>query len=380
MEKRKKTGILTHPLHTNYGGLLQAYALQEALRRMGHDVRTVDLRLASKNKLKELLKPVLLPILNLFFPKKFPSKGHKEMLRRRHTERFIRDNIRTTVPVRGSAEAGLLEPYRFDVWIVGSDQCWRAAYIPDPWMHFLGFVPENSAAKRIAYAVSMGTDTWEYDPARTAMCASLAKKFDAISVRESSGVALCREHLGVEATHLIDPTLLLSAEDYLKLADEDNMVPDSPAVVSYILDPSQEKETIVGAVTAHIGIPVRELTVSFEHSDPVFRQKYAGTYLPVTQWLRSFADARFVVTDSFHGAVFSIISRKPFIVIGNKSRGMTRFTSLLSMFGLEDRLVEPNVTITPEMIDRPIDWDRVGVILEQERGKSAEFLKNVMES
>ncbi len=185
--------------------------------------------------------------------------------------------------------------------------------------------------------------------------------------------------LCVEAEHLIDPTMLLSAEDYLRLVCEDNIEPGAPSVVSYILDKSQEKERITDAVAAQMGIPVRPLSVSFNHTDPVFRQKYVGTYIPVTEWLRSFSDAQFVITDSFHGAVFSIIFNKPFFVIGNKVRGMARFSSLLEMFGLEDRLVEPGTEITPEMITRPLDYDRVNTILEQECKKAAEFLKNAIE-
>ena len=379
MEKRKKIGILTHPLKTNYGGLLQAYALQEVLRRMGYNVHTVDLELISRYRWKELLKPVLFPILSRIFPERYPAGKRKESLRRMHTERFIRDNIRTTVSVR-SDEATLLEPYRFDAWVVGSDQCWRAHYVSDPRVYFLGFVPKESSAKRITYAVSIGADTWDYDERQTALCALLARRFDAVSVRESSGVALCREYLGVEAEHLIDPTMLLSAEDYLRLVCEDNIEPGAPSVVSYILDKSQEKERITDAVAAQMGIPVRPLSVSFNHTDPVFRQKYVGTYIPVTEWLRSFSDAQFVITDSFHGAVFSIIFNKPFFVIGNKVRGMARFSSLLEMFGLEDRLVEPGTEITPEMITRPLDYDRVNTILEQECKKAAEFLKNAIES
>lgn len=372
-----KIGILTHPLTVSYGGLLQAYALQETLRRMGHEPRTVDVKLKS-SWWKELLKPVLLPILDIVWPGKYPAEGRKERLRRRHTDRFIRDNIRTTVPVHGSGEAPLLDPYRFDAWIVGSDQCWRAAYIHDPWMYFLGFVPDNSATKRIAYAASIGTDTWDFDLQTTTMCAALAKRFDAVSVRESSAVAMCREHLGVDSVHLIDPTLLLSAEDYLRLADDDNIASGAPAVVAYILDFAPEKQAVADSVAAHAGVPVQRMAVGFKHTDPAFWQKYEGTYIPVTEWLRTFADARFVVTDSFHGAVFSIVFNKPFFVIGNKARGMARFTSLLAMFGLEDRLVESGTDITPELFGRPIDWDRVNATIDMEREKAMAFLKNAI--
>lgn len=385
MKKLKKIGILTLPMGVNYGGLLQAYALQEILRRMEYDVCTVDMVRTPQGwrKARLIIKHVLFSLLRIIDSKKyaFPvGKGRAERLRRRHTERFIRDNIRTTVAVHGSADAGLLAPYCFDVWVVGSDQCWRASMSPDLWMYYLGFVPEGSAAKRISYAASFGIDTWEYNPRQTVMCASLAKLFDAVSVRESSGIALCRDNLGVEAIHLIDPVMLLSSDDYMQLACNDNIAPGSSSVVSYILDPTQEKKAVLDTVAAHLRLPVRMLSVTDEHTDPEFCLKYSGTYIPVTQWLSSYAYAGFVVTDSFHGAVFSILFNKPFLVIGNKTRGMARFSSLLGTFGLEDRLVGPGAAITPQMLDNPVDYVKVNAILEQERKKSIEYLRNIIES
>ncbi len=119
---------------------------------------------------------------------------------------------------------------------------------------------------------------------------------------------------------------------------------------------------------------MRHLSVNFNHTDAELREKYPGVYIPVTEWLRLFADARFVVTDSFHGAVFSIIFNKQFLVVGNKYRGMARFTSLLEMFGLEDRLVKPGAIVTHEMLAHPVEYDRVNAILERERAKAVDFL------
>lgn len=95
---------------------------------------------------------------------------------------------------------------------------------------------------------------------------------------------------------------------------------------------------------------------------------------PVEEWIRGFMDAEFVVTDSFHGTVFSIIFNKPFISIANESRGTTRFTSLLKLFQLEDKLVHSlsdfNLTGYKE-----INWENVNSILEREKTSSIQFLK-----
>ena len=97
---------------------------------------------------------------------------------------------------------------------------------------------------------------------------------------------------------------------------------------------------------------------------------------PVEQWLRSFRDSSYVITDSFHACVFSILFHKQFIVIGNQSRGLARFHSLLSLFGLEDRMVIENLDVS--LCDRPIDWDRVDTILKKWREFSKSFLEKAL--
>lgn len=80
-----------------------------------------------------------------------------------------------------------------------------------------------------------------------------------------------------------------------------------------------------------------------------------AVYPPVEDWLSAFAEAEMVVTDSFHGTVFSIILNKPFWVIGNEGRGMARFETLLSTFGLEDRMIDA-ATVQSVNLDAPINW------------------------
>ena len=106
--------------------------------------------------------------------------------------------------------------YEYDAYVVGSDQVWRPNYNPFMKAMFLG-ITEREDVKRIAYAASFGTSKWEFSPQMTSECAVLAKKFDMITVREKSGVDLCREYFGVEATWVLDPTMLLNREDYEKV-------------------------------------------------------------------------------------------------------------------------------------------------------------------
>ena len=96
---------------------------------------------------------------------------------------------------------------------------------------------------------------------------------------------------------------------------------------------------------------------------------------PVEQWLRGFYDAEFVVTDSFHACVFSILFHKPFIVVGNARRGMSRFKSLLSIFALGDRLV---MDVTQFFHCSVIDWEQVDSLLAYERKRTCQFFDKIL--
>ena len=335
-----KIGILTQPLHTNYGGLLQAFALQKYLRNMGHEALTVDYsrkprawlfpyRLARRCVAKFILRRKIA----LFSKSLSPSAG-------KNTQRFVEENIRTTKKIWAPAREGDFSEYGFDAFVVGSDQTWRPAYSPYMPTFFLDCLGEDKKIRRIAYASSFGKDEWEFTPEMTKVCAPLAKKFHAISVREDSGVELCRKYLGVSAEHVIDPTMLLSKEEYCEIVTRDEergfleKRSSGSHLFAYVLDEEPEKKSLIADVATRLGLSVEEIMPKREAL-----QSGKASYPPVSAWLRGFRDAEFVVTDSFHGCVFSIIFNKPFIAIGNAGRGMSRFHSLLKMFGLGNRLV-----------------------------------------
>ena len=202
--------------------------------------------------------------------------------------------------------------------IVGSDQVWRPKYnyrIEDMFLKFAEKLP----VRRIAYAASFGVDNWEYTSKQTFECAALAKKFDAISVREESGVKLCKEHLGVDATWVLDPTLLLTKEDYESIC-RDTPVCNEKYIAVYVLDENENVTATYEKESAARGLVVKKF-----HAD-------SESTLTVPEWLAMFRDASFVVTDSFHGTVFSIICGKEFKCIYNEGRGAARFESLLNLY------------------------------------------------
>lgn len=373
-----KIGILTLPLHVNYGGILQCYALQTVLKRMGHDVTLLSSTWASdKDMLKLRIKNSWKHVANILFGYNYtyiPTKREERILRQ-HISKFIANHLEPrTKPLHTTKE------YQeqclndgFDALIVGSDQVWRPRYTPSVTDYYLKFVENEKTIKRIAYAASFGTDEWEYSKEETEECRQLIKKFDAVSVREHGGVYLCKEHYDIEAVQTLDPTMLLECADYKSLVALEKEEKCSGTLFSYILDPTDEKQELAEKLSTSLSlvpfgcIPTKSKRVRAN----VRKCIDECTYPPVTQWIRSFMDAEMVITDSFHGCVFSILFNKPFWVIGNEGRGISRFSSLLATFGLQDRMIMPGES--PEW-NKKIDWDKVNEIRQREKERSIQFL------
>lgn len=150
----------------------------------------------------------------------------------------------------------------------------------------------------------------------------MASRFKAISVREASGVELCKDYLGIEAQHVLDPTLLLTAEDYIALTGE-NDYPQERYIATYILDPNPAKKKVAMEESRALGLDV--VPVGQMHCD---------CFDSVESWLATIAHSDRVITDSFHGTVFSIIFRRPVKILENDIRGNSRLKSLIVMLGL----------------------------------------------
>ncbi|HHI5408917.1 TPA: polysaccharide pyruvyl transferase family protein [Vibrio metoecus] len=365
-----KIAILTQPLSNNYGGLLQAFALQYYLKTQGHDVLTIDF--SSKNYLSfwSGTKSVISNFIRKYILRRkiksiFPIKDWQKCKIEQHTSRFTAEYIRTTQKIYTIDEFEYIKNYRFDAYIVGSDQVWRPIYSPGMAAFFLCFLNKYDNVKRIAYAASFGVDnTDEFRAEQIEEYASLLQRFDAVGVREESALELCYQKFGVQAEHVIDPTLLLDKDVYCDLVTNDNIPPSDGNMMVYVLDKAPEKQSIISEVARIRGLK----PYSVMRDDD-------GIYPPVTKWLRGFMDAEYIVTDSFHGVVFSIIFNKPFIAIGNHVRGLARFTSVLNMFDLTDRLIFENEKITDNIINSEIDYSRVNAIKSELKTKSQFFLK-----
>lgn len=373
-----RIGILTLPLHTNYGGILQAYALQTVLERMGHEVVVFDCPLRKfelpiwKKPLcysKRIIKRYILQDKGTLINKE-RIDFEKERYFRKNTQPFINAHIHRYV-VRKLED---IKKDDIDAIVVGSDQIWRMLYFKSMWFTkraanaFLAFTAGWNI-KRIAYAASFGNNNPEIPEGEIEDCKQAISKFDAVSVREKNGVKICKDLFGIDAKWVLDPTMLLQLSDYIKLIGNKKDENSHGMLMSYVLDEYPEVAELRSKIAKEKNLKVNISNVADNGSDKsgVLPQP------PVEHWLQSFLDADYIINDSFHACVFSILFHKQFTVYGNKDRGMERFTSLLSMFGLEDRLVT-NVNEYKPLPD--IDYTKVDKILNEKRKEAVVFLKN----
>lgn len=379
-----KIAILTLPLHTNYGGIIQNYALQTILERMGNEVYTINI---NKPKAKMSLTRAPLSILKRLI-KKIMGRGDGVILIERkinrdkiiveqNVRRFINDNIHLTQPYYTKRDLSEFDKEKFDAVIVGSDQVWRVAYAyPDIETYFLDFI-KNKQTKKIAYSASFGTEETKFSDEQIKKCGELIKEFDIISVREQSAIQLINDiykwKCKMKPIHTLDPTMLLNKEDYIKISTQYANETHKGGLFYYILDMTDEKRKLLQKLSSDLGL--KPFTVSPKSHNKLDKAQ-KRIVPPIEEWLQAFNQASFVFTDSFHGSVFSIIFNKEFITICNQDRGMARFHSLINQFKLQNKFIT-SIDEYTEQAKKPINWNSINMILEQERKFSFDLLKQI---
>lgn len=379
-----KIGILTTPLFYNFGGILQCYALKTTLQENGYDVKVIDIQYAKQNIIS-ILKNIVKGLIKRFFLKDKEAIIYNATWSRRgrdiisqNVKPFVEKNIKErTAKLNGVKKLHVSKELidEFDAIVVGSDQVWRPLF-SDVYTYFLGFI-ESKHIRKVAYAASLGVDNWEFSESQTEMAKQLVKDFHVVSVREKSGIDLCERFLNIEAIHVLDPTLLLEKHYYEKLVgldfDSVRQYKERNELMIYMLDYNEEKENLVNFIAYKENLtPYFSNNINTEKNNLPAKKRIVPS---VESWIEGFMKSKFVVTDSFHGTVFSIIFNKPFIVYANTQRGGSRFISLLEMFNLEDRLVTSLTDLKNKTL-KPIDWNEVNSIVDNEKSKSIAFLKN----
>lgn len=352
-----KIGILTQHFLLNYGGIIQNYALQQVLLKLGYEPLTFE-HDTCYSRTRWFLRTVKQILTTRSFKNLPVYPVYKGRIGNKNFIRFVLKYIKS-VPVKDFVPS-LTAQYDIDTYIVGSDQVWRPAFNLGPRLYnmFLDFADDN--VKKLSYAASFGCKEWEYTKKQENTCSKLAKRFDAISVREASAVDLCKNNFGIDVSLVLDPTLLLNREDYEKVCND---IPKKDKhIFVYSLVVGESVMSVATKISEAKGIPV----VVKQAGNKVNKED------TIEDWFAEYRDAEYVVTDSFHGMVFSIIFNKPFYIVMNPSGGNDRYISLLSQLGLIGRII----TDEPSPLDMQIDWNAVNERLHNLRQSSLTFLKN----
>lgn len=340
-----KIGIMTFWWsEDNYGQLLQCYALQKYLRDKGHDAfliryyRETDY-IKSRLRIFMVFNPEKLCMYLQSRIKKVLTKIEQKKYSRNFDD-FRNEHIISTDKIYKSYFELLKDPPEADVYIVGSDQVWNFQDAPLKKVknlvnaYFLNF--GNYSIKRMSYAASWGRSCipQEYEEIIT----PLLKKFDYISVRERSGLEICQK-MGVDAQWVPDPTMLLDKKIYQSLYKNSNFSkPTKPYLFFYSLG----NKTEISKKHVYEWAKKRNLEVIYVTGNNN-HDSYKKTYASIEQWLFLLSHAEYVITNSYHCAVFSTLFNKQYGVLSLKGRhvGMnTRFDSLWEIFELEERMLE----------------------------------------
>lgn len=378
-----KVGLLNfHYSDHNYGAVLQAAALADIVTQLGYNAEHINFipaKIEQKKTLRQQLVAVLAALgikslLKRLLGKKVYIKPH--VIGSEVFEQFRITWIPRSAQTYSSATQLNAIGSIYAAVVVGSDQVWRPNMFvnkhQDVDAYFLSFLPDS--VTRVSYAASFGVDKWEEtsdsilsDRVRKAMT-----KFNAISVREQTGVAICRDHFGVTAQHVLDPTLLNGVEFFEQIIVKAGVSKQNENVVYYKLDVDT---TFIRAIK-HIGDILQAPT-----EDIYYQMSEAGyRFIPVADWLAKIRDSKFVVTDSFHCVCLAILFNKEFICFANKDRGLTRLQSLLASLGIEGRLCDEQQSLSSFFAGcQPIDYHNVNTRLAELRIDSLAFLKDTLE-
>lgn len=380
-----KIGIITFwQSNDNYGQVLQCFALQQQLIKLGHKPflikyvplqKTVQTSIAKKFWKLIQIYPIFLKLRKMQKAKQ--AKAFALRNRQREFDEFRVKHIITNGVIYHGLSDIQNNPPDSDCYICGSDQVWSMLLNNDENQAFyLNFGDKDT--KRIAYAASFGRDVYPME--LNGKLHDMLVKFDAVSVREKSGIGICKK-VGIQAVDVLDPTLLLSMKEYVQIIEKPSV--REKYFYTYFLNITSEKDLYWEALLDYAnqyGFKSISTTSSGYFIGKEICSNTEYVYATIPQWLGYIQNAEFVATTSFHGVVFCLIMHTNFIYFplkGTHSRGNSRVVSLLDYLGLHEKIFDGNMTIK-QCIERPIDWNKVRAKLNIRKNDSINFLENCL--
>lgn len=364
-----KVGILSLPLNWNYGGILQQYALSYYLKKRGLTPIIISRRLHRSNKLHLCL--VKLKWFLVKFSGKLIFLNFIPILA---TEKYKQDYLsnRTQDFFSSNELSNFINKEKIKNFIVGSDQIWNKEATPSLKDSFLSFVDLKNKNVTATYAASFAHKNWRYSNNETKTCQKLSNNFDYISVREKSGVKLIKKYLKKKSIRVLDPVFLLDKQDYIKVFKKKKL--NKKKLFCYILDKSIEKKRIINEIKKVKNFKVFNFLDNLNLID-LIKLKLKNYSVPF--WIQNFYDSETIITDSYHGMLFSIIFKKNFYIFLNKKRGADRFISLLHDLKLKNRIIDLNNY--NKVIDEKIDWHNVDQELKKLKILSFNYINNIIQ-
>lgn len=371
-----KIAILSLVPGHNYGGILQSYALQTILERMGHHVEIIThdiVKVKKKNEWKQYTVYIVRFLKKYILGKQIYIKAEEKG---DYQNALLRQFVNKYLHTREIGRFSEIGEFDYDAYIVGSDQVWRPKYFEEQYNApienaYLSFT-KGWNVKRVSYAPSYAVDVWEYTENQTLEIKKLITQFNAVSVREENAVQLVKDNLDILAVQVLDPTFLLEKKDYQVFHSQNTKKGEKDLLLVYVLEKRPEIIQTANLIGKYLKLESRNLNDRIEMNEDGIPVKSS-----VELWLSSFSESDFVITDSFHACAFSIIYNRPFAVMANKKRGRSRIDSLLKQFQQSYRLIDgiedfknkrEKLMLPPNVNDR----------LEASKLQSMAFLKDAL--
>jgi len=395
---KKKVAIITMFYgSTNYGGVLQAYALYTVVKSFGFQCEIIRY---AQSIVKENLKSVVVKkykgksisiktffevlgdccryvkMINTYFSLKIYKKyilNQKLKLRMKAFSEFSRKHLETSQIYTKDTIKNSNSVY--DIFICGSDQIWNKGFDS---AYFLDFVSNDKP--KIAYAPSISAN--QLTKEQINYMQPLLEKFTALSVREIEPQEILNKVIYKDVKWVLDPTILLSAEYWQSVSSPYPI--NQPYVLCYILGSRKDNWNYISQLIKIMDLPV--VTLPFVAGNTLVGISNGDIHIydaGPSEFLDLIRNAEYIITDSFHGSVFSILFEKKFIILKRnfettEVNADSRIATLLKLSGLENRMIHNNLNEDILLINENIDYGEVLPKIQAMRDESLQFLKNAL--
>ncbi len=333
--------------HSNYGSTLTCYALYQYILSLGLSVAFVSPPNFDRENAGEFNK----------------KHGYRMTMKRSYKEMSENNKY-------------------IDTFLVGSDVLWYYdAFIQTQYFFMLDFV--NDDKRKISYGTSFGNTEIFFPDKEILKVRSLLKRFDKVSVREFEAVDICRDKFSVSATQVLDPVFLCDKSHWVKMAESANRKTQGKFLFSYLLDPNEEKAELLRYTARKLGLQLVTVTdnqFNHEQKENILRNYGLISNATIEEVIYHLLNAKFIISDSYHGICFSLIFNKQFIAITSRIRNDARFATLSKLFNINDRLLYDFSTILErkDLLDKKINYNILNKLIEKETNRSAEWLKEAL--